>query len=205
METSTFHSWLPYWLRLDGHDAPEDDADRLKKCLSALGVNSRTWKLYAEYGDGLLRPLGGRWLSPERSKDSLKNTIDYLHLLNGCEVDMAPPRALVAALAACIPHGRSIEAMPVAIFRGAWRALVHAGYRGITPKTFVEQEFIPVMQWVFEQGASLKLDVTRTKAGWSWLRNRWSEVRRRRTLPPELTEWAAPLLWRSWIEVTTIC
>ena len=159
----------------------------------ALGVNSRTWKLYAEYGDDLLRPLGSRWLSPDRPADSLNNSIDYLRLLSGCEVDMAPPRELVAALATCIPSGQTIATVPISIFRGAWRALAQAGYRKIDSNTFVEQEFVPVMRWLFRERHALDLDNNRTKAGWTWLRARWAEVRRRRALPTASPEWDTPV------------
>ena len=52
---SVRHCWLPYWLRLGGHDAPDDDPGKLKDCVTRLGINSRTWKLYAEYGDRLFQ------------------------------------------------------------------------------------------------------------------------------------------------------
>lgn len=159
----------------------------------ALGVNSRTWKLYAEYGDGLLRPLGRRWLGVDRPVESFRNSIDYLLLLNGCEVDMAPPRELVAALAECIPSGQTIAAVPIPIFRGGWRAYIQARYRNIDPKKFIEEEFIPVIRWFFEEGQTLNIDSNRIKAGWSWLRGQWAEVRRRRALPATPAEWASPL------------
>lgn len=171
----------------------DGNPEQLKKCLSAIGINSRTWKLYAEYGDALLRQLGGRWLSPDRPEESLVNGLAYLRLLNGCEIDMAPPQELVGGLAFCIPSGCSIDAMPVAIFRSAWRALAHAAYRGISATTFVDEEFVPVMSWFFQEGTSNLLDANRSKAGWSWLRGRWAEVRLRRSLPPANVEWTAPL------------
>ena len=53
---------------------------------------------------------------------------------------MAPPMELAAALARCNLPGQSVAAVPVAIFRSAWRALIHAGYRGVTITTFVSCE-----------------------------------------------------------------
>jgi hypothetical protein len=187
------HRWLPSWLRHAGHDTPEDDLERLKKAVLGLGLNSRAWKLYAEYGDSLLRPLGRRWLDPERPLDSLKNSVEYLRLLSTCEIDMAPPQELAGALAGCLPAGCPISAMPATLFRSTWRAAIRAGYRGIAPERFVKQEFIPAMLWFFENEHSLSLDNVRNKAGWSWLRDRWEESRARRAPPPGKPEWPSPL------------
>jgi len=191
--SSVRHSWLPYWLRLGGHAAPDDEPAKIKDCLTKLGINSRTWKLYAEYGDRLFHPLSNGLLSPEDPEASLANAIAYLRLLNGCEVDMAPPPELAAALSQCNLPDQSIAAMPIAVFRGAWRGLVEAGYRGMTARAFVVAEFIPVMRWYFADGRGRGLDLSRGKAGWSWLRGRWSEEQARRALPAGPKEWPTPL------------
>lgn len=187
------HQWLPHWLRLAGYDVPAGDAGKLKNCLRHLGMSSRTFKLYAEYGDALIRALGSRWLSPDQPEESLANAIAYLRLLNGCELDIAPPRELVAAMQNCIPSGEPISAIPVAVFRGAWRALAQAEYRGVSASAFIEDEFIPVISWWFTKRASVELDHLQAKSGWPWLRGRWTEARKRRSLPPKGTEWSAPL------------
>ena len=194
MDGVALHRWLPCWLRLAGHELPEGNLEQLKECLTALGINSRTWKLYAEYGDHLLRPLGPRWLSAEpRPQPNLANVLAYLRLLNACEVDMAPPPDLVRALGQCIPPGQPLTAMPVALFRGAWRALVRAQYHGVSSKTFIDSEFVPVMRWFFAHQTALEIDNTRTKAGWAWLRSRWAEEQRRRALPTGRDEWPVPV------------
>lgn len=193
MTHTVHHQWLPYWLTLGGYDMQTGEPAKIKECFKKLGINNRTFKLYAEYGDGLLRPLGSRWLNPDRPGESLSNAVEYLRLLSGCEIDIAPPRDLVAALAQCIPVAESILAMPTTIFRGAWQALEQADYRGENHRAFVESTFVPAMKWFFLHRATLGMDSTRGKTSWEWLRKHWLELRRRLTLPPPGVEWEAPL------------
>ncbi len=193
MEYVISHRWLPAWLAHSGLQAPTNAPAELKTCLATLGVNNRTWKLYAEYGDGLLRPLGPRWLSPDSPSESLSNSLAYLRLLNGCDVDMPPPQVLVSALSECVPPGESLEAIPAATFRAAWRALVHATYQGISPDEFVREEFVPAMQWYFAERSSLDPEISQGKASWDRIRKQWREALRRRALPPPEAEWPAQL------------
>lgn len=187
------HQWLSYWLNTAGHHVPSSDPAALRRCLEGLGLRTRAFKLYAEYGDQLFRPLGPLWLRQHEPVVSLRNALEYLHLLQKCEVDIAPPPILVAALARCQLRGESIAALPVQIFRGAWRALTQAVYLGQSAVTFVEREFIPALCWLFENELDRNLDNNRGKAGWSWLHDRWAAERRRRALPASRREWLSPV------------
>lgn len=189
----TRHVWLPHWLREAGYDICAEKPKALRACVLALGVNSRTWKLYAEYGDDLLRPLGERWLGIDRVAESLRNAVDYLRLLSACEVDIAPPPNLVAALAKCIPAGQTIAALPVAVFRGAWRAYTQRAYAGVRSDQFIEHEFVPILRWLFTERGMQRLDSNQLKAGWAWLRATCLAQQRRRSLPSTEVHWTTPL------------
>jgi hypothetical protein len=170
------HIWLPHWLRECGAPKSATELEGLKQCLRSHGVSGRGWRLYAEYGDGLLRPLGKQWLRPLDGPFSVTNALAYLRLLAACESDVAPPPILTASLAQCQLPADSISSMPVTLFRGAWRALVQAEYSGTNGMAFVRYQFVPAIRWFFLQGFDPQIIASRGKASWLWLQRNWNDA-----------------------------
>ena len=187
------HAWLPHWLRECGHVVPIGDHRVLKQALAMNAISGRGWKFYAEYGDALFRPLGSYWIRRQDPEGSLANALDYLRLLMGCETSLAPPKELVASLQDCNLLDDSIARMPVAIFRGAWSALIQSLYLKVDATSFVREEFVPAMQWYFAQSAVQQRELVRGKGSWHTLRRSWAAYARSTALPSGPVEWSTPV------------
>jgi hypothetical protein len=191
------HVQLAAWL-----DVPvaEDGVDlgRLKKALADRGVNARGWRLYLDYGDLLFDALGKPWVHPDWPLSSGPNAVTFLKLLAACEMDVPPPRGLVASMRDWkIPRER-LELVPVHFFRALWKACVLAEYESPdNPELvsrFIRSAVVPLAEWFFSTGQHVDADANRLKAGWNalerdyldWLK---AQLRAQEERSPARPEW----------------
>ena len=170
------HRQLPLWLNPRRREEAAVDLCTLKAELARLGVNSRGWRLYLDYGDALFAPLGRPWIHPDQPFSSGPNAIAYLRLLQACEMDVLPPPDLVASLQFWgIPNDR-LDSVPPLFFRAAWKAAVANQYEPRAAAEFI-REVIFVGLWFFGTGSHETADSGLLKAGWPALLRRqkvWS-------------------------------
>jgi hypothetical protein len=143
------------------------DQGVLKQQLTALGVNSRGWRLYLDYGYAMFSPLGDRWCDQLCEDVRGDNELAWLKILQACEMDVLPPPELVQSMAQWHIPGDRLEVLPPLFLRLAWKACVAAQYRPEGQDDFVETELTPLAQWFFVSGAYRTVDASQLKAGWN--------------------------------------
>lgn len=171
---------LPRWI---GLDLPADqllDLSALKATLSHRGVNSRGWRLYLDHGDVMFKPLQKSWLDGQPRSKQASAAIAWLCILQTCEMDVLPPRELVASIAEWDLPGGQLGAVPPQFLRAAWKAAVLATYAGADVEAFILAEVVPLAKWFFQSGASESTGTNRLKAGWESLKRL-----RRESVPEE--------------------
>ena len=190
--TARHHS-LPFWL-----DVPEDDHHQIKKALAAKGVNARGWRLYADYGDALFDALGDSWIRHDYPLTSIEKAVALLRLLAACEMDVPPPRALIASIRDWQLPRERLGAIPPPFLRAAWKACAEAEYaQPDNPGAladFVREHIVPAARWYFESGLPLDEDPNRLNAGWTHVERRYREWRREQARHLEATA-PAPAQW----------
>ena len=174
-----------------------DGMPLLKQRLARRGVNSRGWRLYLEYGDGLFAPLAVRWFKEEFTHNSVMHAVDYLKLLQACEMDVLPPRALAESLRDWEIPNQLLPSIPPLFLRAAWKAVVRAEYADDDLEDFVAREVVPLAHWFFQSGAWQSLDANQLKAGWdSLLRRREEWLAEQRRLGAR--DWEIPVKHVEW-------
>jgi hypothetical protein len=165
------HSHLPLWLDPRRREDAPVDLGTLKSELARQGINSRSWRLYLDYGDALFAPLGRPWIHPDQPFTSGPSAVAYLRLLQACEMDVLPPPGLVASLQFWgVPNVR-LDCVPPMFFRAAWKAAVANQYERRAAAEFI-REVIFVGLWFFGTGAYETADSGLLKAGWPALLRR---------------------------------
>jgi hypothetical protein len=139
----------------------------IKQQLGALGVNSRGWRLYADYGYPMFVPLGQRWCDLACEDVRGDNEVAWLKILQACEMDVLPPPQLVQSMAQWHIPGDQLDVVPPLFLRLAWKACVAAQYQADGLEDFIEEELKPLAQWFFVSRAYKTVDVHQLKAGWS--------------------------------------
>ena len=193
---SARHFQLAAWLDLGDDWIEAFESGRMKRTLAARGVNSRGWRLYLDFGDAIFEALGKPWVHPDLHFSSGPNATAFLKLLAACEMDVLPPRALVASIAQWkIPSAR-LDSIPVPFFRSVWKACIAAEYAADKDavSAFVRELVIPVAGWFFSTGQHRDTDPNRLKAGWSrieaaYLAKRKEEARQREKSDPSPPQW----------------
>jgi hypothetical protein len=171
------HKQLWTWLE---EYVPEDkratrDFGVLKAVLQERGVNSRGWRLYLDYGDAIFENLGKPWVSADWVYTSRHNAIAFLRLLQGCEMDVLPPTALLRSMPSWLIPQNRICHIPTGFFRAAWKMCIVGEYTGTPIETIIESRIIPVCQWYFATKQHAKPDANLLKAGWAALEKRHIE------------------------------
>lgn len=189
---SCFRQWM-------GPSLPEGEGglSTLKQRLAARGVNARGWRLYLDYGDALLEPLDEIWFSPVHPHTNVLNAVDYLKLLQACEMDVPPPLALARSLWQWDIPDLRLSLVPPLFFRAAWKATAAAEYLGEGDEAYVDGRILPVARWFFRSGFFENADPNLLKAGWSSLERRraeWLATQRRLGL----RDWDLPVRWLEW-------
>jgi hypothetical protein len=194
---SALHDQLAAWF-----DIPVDeegaDLGRLKKELSARGVNARGWRLYHDYGDAMFAALGRPWVDADAPFSSGPNAAAFLRLLAACEMDVLPPPLLVRSLRQWHIPGERLASVPPLFLRAAWKACVAADYSGDGSaehlKRFVDDEVVPLAHWFFATLQHQEPEANLLKAGWPTLKRLHQESRREQTLQREARS-PAPAQW----------
>ena len=197
---------------LHGLLAPETRSDEhalveLRKELVARGVNSRGWRMFLEYGDALLRPLGPliRSRSAERN---LRNAISFLRLLQAGEMDVAPHREFVSVLCKVRFPLEGLEALPSNLFRSAWKECARRAYVGEDLISWLNQEVVPVFDWYLTVAAAPDEEGSGRRAvGWSTHLRRWSHWHEEPASPQGSRRWRAllPVLKHGPFVVRELC
>lgn len=138
----------------------------VKEKLTALGVNSRGWRLYLDYGYAMFTPLSPRWCDAMVEDVCGVNEVAWLKILQACEMDVLPPPQLVHSIAQWNISGNRLDVIPPLFLRMAWKACVSAQYRAGGLQEFIDRELNPLAQWFFTSGAYKSVDVQQLKAGW---------------------------------------
>jgi hypothetical protein len=159
----------------------QDQAD-IKQQLAAVGVNSRGWRLYVDYGYAMFLPLGQRWCDIDCHDVRGKNEVAWLKILQACEMDVLPPPQLVESIAHWHIPGKHLDVVPPLFLRLAWKACVAAQYQEDGIEDFIEQELIPLAKWFFLSRSYQTVDIHQLKAGWNCM------LRLRREYVAELTK-----------------
>ncbi len=137
----------------------------LKLELMARGVNSRGWHLYTSYGNAMFQPLGQAWCDPDFTEVRGANEVAWLKILQACEMDVLPPRELVASISQWRIPGDLLDLVPPMFVRAAWKASVAAQYHEDGIEEFVANTLIPLAQWFFVSGSYLHIQPGQMKAG----------------------------------------
>lgn len=167
----------------------------LRKQLLARGVNSRGWRMFLEYGEALLRPLGPL-IRSRSSERNLRNAISFLRLLQTGEMDVAPNRELVAALCKLRLPVEGLEALPSNLFRSAWKECARRVYLGDDIARWLDQEVVPVFDWYLTEPEAAAEDGNGRRA------LTWSTHLRRKNLWHEAS--ASPEGSRRWLALLPI-
>ena len=188
------HRQLALWLNPSRRENAPVDLGALKAELARLGINSRGWRLYLDYGDARFEPLGRPWIHEDQPFSSGPNALAYLRLLQACEMDVLPPPDLVASLRFWdIPEARLAKVPPL-FFRAAWKAAVANQYVPRSAEEFI-REVILVGRWFFATGTHETTEPGLLKAGWPALlrrRKEWAAEQAPVVLPdgaPTADEW----------------
>lgn len=146
--------------------AETQDLSQVKLQISALGVNSRGWRLYQDYGYAMFMPLGDRWCDLSCEEVRGDNEVAWLKILQACEIDVLPPPQLVQSMAHWHIPGDRLDVVPSLFLRLAWKACIAAQYRSTGLEEFIETDLIPLAQWFFMSGAYKTVGSNQLKAGW---------------------------------------
>jgi hypothetical protein len=199
------HTLLQAWLDPLGKSSSESNPNlgELKGILTSRGVNSRGWRLYLDYGDALFECLGRPWVAADWLYSSGHNAVAFLHLLQSCEMDVLPPRALISSMGRwSIPRDR-LDSVPPAFFRAAWKRCVACEYAGISLEAYIETDVVPLAKWYFETGQHEHPDPNQLKAGWDAIEHRhadWMRTWSTNSTKPQnrsattLAGWPVPVL-----------
>jgi len=150
-------------------DPAAEDAGRFKRWLKARGVNQRGWRLLLDFGEVLFSPLAS-WLT--RIPDPqvrLDEHLAWLRLLQGCEMDLIPPKELVRALCQALEL-YSLAELDSAFLRAAWKEMARLEYLGSDPWDFLYGELPLITRWLVEQGGREQLRPGQLKSGWKAIR-----------------------------------
>lgn len=141
------------------------DLGALKLALTQHGVNSRGWRICLDFGDALLDTVGRPWF--RRMHTDGAQAAALLRVLAACEMDVPPPRALLASLNLWRLPGRRIDALSPHFLRAAWKATLLASYEGgeEAQAAFVAREVVPVAVWLHMEMRG-SLPEAKLKAGW---------------------------------------
>ena len=159
------HSKLPYWLSM-----PDADFAALKKAVTANGVNSRGWRMYADFGDAVFEYLADSRLFSEAMR--LENAMALLKLLAACEMDVLPPPELLASMAEWRLPDERIEVIPASFMRTLWKRCVQLQYvpkRQNVLAIELAESIIPTARWYFATEQYLKTKSQRQTATWETL------------------------------------
>lgn len=150
--------------------------DALKKRLAAEGVNSRGWRLYLDHGDALFTPMSHLLdaHAPLRQRELM--VVDWLKLLQACEMSVLPPFALSQSMSHWRLPGGNIAAIPPLFFRALWQAVQMAEYAGDNVATFIRDQVTPLAQWFFGQGVYKQLSDSQLKGGWKYLQEKFQQA-----------------------------
>lgn len=171
MPVSITHALLPRWFSIELTEDQSKAADigTLKQALTERGVNSRGWRLYLDFGDALFAPLEPEWVGENRPFSSCVSATAYLRILQGCEMDVLPPPALVSSISRWNIPERGLRLVPSGLLRAAWKACIAAEYAGGNLVRFITDHIAPVACWFFATGQHEVVDANRLKAGWPTL------------------------------------
>ena len=159
------HKALPKWFQMTDELIGNHHLNALKVTLTQLGVNSRGWRLYIDYGDAMFTPLATHWFARHGKGREGAVASHWLRLLQSCEMDVLPPPELVASMAQWQVPGNQLDAVPPLFLRAAWKSCAAAQYSDDGIDAFIKAELIPLAQWFFESGAYMSTDTGRLKAG----------------------------------------
>jgi hypothetical protein len=161
---------LPLWLGAGLSTNKSLDLGALKTDLSKRGVSSRGWRLYLDHGDALFNPLRKNWLDKQALSKQASAAVDWLCVVQACEMDVLPPHELVASIGEWKLPGDQLNAIPPLFLRAAWKATVLAQYTDANVTDFVRNEVIPLAQWFFQSGSYQSAGPDHLKAGWESLK-----------------------------------
>jgi hypothetical protein len=161
---------LPRWLGAGLSTNKSLGLGALKTDLSKRGVSSRGWRLYLDHGDALFNPLRKNWLDKQALSKQASAAVDWLCVVQACEMDVLPPHELVASIGEWKLPGGQLNAIPPLFLRAAWKATVLAQYTDANVTDFLRNEVIPLAQWFFQSGSYQSAGPDNLKAGWESLK-----------------------------------
>ena len=182
------HSLMMYLLGLTEESGETVDMGILKKAMKARGVNQRGWRLYADYGDRLYMPV----LNHAEARNFTAQAIDWIQVLQACEMDVPPPLYLSKAVTSWPLFGSTTAEIPPLFLRAVWKAAICMEYQEAKVQTFLDEDVFFVATWYFSQGGIEKVSNGQLKAGWETIWKIYEEDLRL----PQNTERTS---WRSWV------
>ncbi|MBK9440580.1 MAG: PcfJ domain-containing protein [Comamonadaceae bacterium] len=201
-----WHLLLSLWVDdpLAASGAHPTAMGRLKEAVMSKRVDSRSWRLYLDYGDALFEQLGPPWI--RLGKDNTvneANALVFLRLLQACEMDVLPPPVLLRSMARWEIPDQRLDLIPPSFFRAAWKMCILGEYTAQAQiEAFVKTRIVPVCQWFFATHQHVDANHNQLKAGWVLLERRYQEffaTRQRCELQSQQsetspTDWLTPVL-----------
>ena len=122
------HEALLKWFQMTDEPIGKHRLNALKVILTQLGVNSRGWRLYIDYGDAMFTPLATHWFARHGKRRKGVVASHWLKLLQSCEMDVLPPPEMVASMAQWQVPENQLDAVSPLFLRAAWKSCAAAQY-----------------------------------------------------------------------------
>lgn len=167
---------LPSLLELfaDPHECAQLTPDRLRERLKGAGVGSRALRLHAEIGDALVAPLADLICRSGRT-DARQEVLAFLRLVQAGEMDVPPPRQMVAALSRLQLPRPTLGQIPPYLFRALWKETAQRCYRSEPVDGWLREEALPLIEWFVQTDQDASTDANRRRASWCQFEARWED------------------------------
>ena len=153
------HSLMMYLLNLTEELDEKVEMGALKKAMKARGVNQRGWRLYADYGDRLYMPV----LNHAEARNFTAQAIDWIQVLQACEMDVPPPLYLSKAVTTWPLSGATAAEIPPLFLKAIWKAAVCKEYLDDEVQTFLQEDVAFLATWYFSQGGMEKSTIANSR------------------------------------------
>lgn len=156
-----------HFLGLSEEVGDECEMGILKKALKTKGVNQRGWRLYVDYGDHIITPVLRPVTSQNIQKGGAIQAIEWLRVLQACEMDVPPPLKLSQSVAKWPLPGSTTASIPPLFLRAIWKVVLCKEYQKEDVQTFLKEDVMLVVTWYFSDGGKEKVNDAQLKVGWN--------------------------------------
>lgn len=158
----------------DPQDCKQLTPGQLRELFKRADVGSRAWRLYCEVGDALVAPLANLLRGVGRTV-ARQEVLAFLRLVQAGEMDVPPPRQMVAALTRLQLPRPMLERVPAYIFRALWKETAQRCYRCEPVDSWLREEAMPLIEWFVRNRLDEVMDANRQRARWQQFDQHWTD------------------------------